>query len=1324
MPEFVPSFLHELFEQSALRRATQIAVELPAVDGEAAPVLCTYGAVLARASALRARLQSRVLGECIVAIVLPKDSPCMHAAQIAVMQAGAAFLCLDLSFPDEHVRFVLADAEVAAVIVDADSAERLAGFGIKREALINIASVGAEDCGRGDEPTEAMRSAPPWLGPESLAYVIYTSGTTGRPKGVMISHRSVLHLLSAEQDDLQLQASDRCVQVSSNAYDSSIEECWLPFAAGATVVVANDDVTRLGPDLVPWLRRHRISVLMPTPTMLRGTGCDEPANELPDLRLVYTGGEAITSDLVDRWARGIHLENGYGPTECTVTVTRARLQPGEPITIGRAIGAARAHVLDAQLQVLDVGKEGELCFSGPCLARGYLRRPELTAARFPDHPEFGRIYRTGDLVRQDQRGDLHFLGRLDSQVKVRGYRIELAAIEAELGMLPDIREALCKVQGDAGREMIVAHCIATTGASIDGGKIAAALRARLPQYMVPARFARLERLPTLVSGKVDRMALPDVAVAEESPDGDEIAPRTPLEHRVAQHFAETLGLSSASVEVDFFEVGGNSLRAAELITRLRREPGVAELAVRDVYDLRTVARLCERAANRASVAEAPLQSERPARGRPLLVTFLQGVWLAIMLAALSAIACAAVYLLLPWLMHQLGMWPVLLLLPIAAALGLPVYTLFAVLIAVAAKRLLIGRYRSMRAPVWGSLYLRNWIVQRCAQVIPWNALRGTEFFNVALRMLGARVGKRVHIHRGVELVSGGWDLLSIGNDVTLSQDAIVGLVEYDDGDIVFGAITLGDGSTLDIRAGMQGGSSLGRHSYVAALSNVAPGTHVPEQEKWDGVPAIRVAAADPVPAPNHQASARMSPVGYGLLLIVMRSVLGWAMAAPAVAVAIALLWWFDVSADAALEWLWRPTSSILVFALVAACAALAVISRLVVSALLLRVTKPVAAGVYVSQSRDHLRIWLRTGLLEAAGRWLSGSLYWRWWLRAAGMRLGRNCEISTIIDCLPEQVAIGAGTFFADGVYLAGPRMRGGGAVTVAATTLGRDSFVGNHAVLHAGTELPPSILIGVSTVADPSQLRAGSSWFGHPPIELPQREVVDLDRKLTHDPSVFLYVQRLLWETLRFALPAVTTAVMMLWLAGTTLLVQAEWQTLLLLLPMLSLAAGGVLAMLVLVTKWLLLGRVKPGTHGLWSAWCCRWDFLYMAWGMLAHGPLAPFAGTLWLPMYLRAMGMRIGKRVVLAGSFAQVVDPDMLTVEDGATVDPMFQAHTFEDRVLKIGPVRIRKNATVGRAAVLFYGTNIGARTSVAPHSVVMKNETLSDGRKYVGVPAGLQP
>jgi len=1302
----VAELLHELFERTARRYPANVAVALPASATGSGTDSLTYEELLRDSRALAGAIASHVTGECIVAIVLPKDSRHMQAAQLAVMQAGAAFVCVDLAFPDEHIQFLLEDSQAVVVVTDAGRHARLRELGIAEDRLLDV----GQERGEG-QPLER----PAWLNEQSLAYLIYTSGTTGRPKAVMVEHRSVVHLLEAEQAYLQLTSEDRCVQVSSNAYDSSIEEVWLPLVAGATVVVADDDVTRLGPDLVPWLHAHRISVMMPTPTMLRAAGCSEPATQLPDMRIVYTGGEAITQDLVDVWAPAVQLENGYGPTECTVTVTRARLQRGAPITIGKAIGASEAHVLDEHLQPVPasngaMGASGELCFSGPCLARGYWQREALTAEKFVAHPELGRIYRTGDLVSCDQNGDLHFLGRIDSQVKVRGYRIELAAIEAQLCELPGIREAGCRVQGDVGRELLAAHVVAAPDADVVAASMAERLRAVMPDYMVPARFAVVDRLPTLVSGKLDRRALPEIAAPAGESHAAGVAPRTAEERLLADAFAATLGLKEVAVDVDFFDLGGNSLRAAELITRLRRESFAAELAVRDVYEDRTVAALCARALRTAPTAAAR-SPDRELRGMPAFVTVVQCAWLACMLTAGTAALYVAIYVVLPWLVAQLGMWPLIVLAPAIGAVGFGTYAVLALLIAVAAKKLLIGSYREVRASVWGGLYLRNWIVQRCVSLVPWGMLQGTELYNIGLRALGAKVGKRVHVHRGVDLTVGGWDLLSLGDDVMLSQDAIVGLVEYDDGDIVFGRVTMGAGSTLDVRAGVQGGAELGRDVVVTALSHVARGTQVSDGEVWDGVAAVSVGANDAVPQPSQGARAALSPMRYALRLLIVRSLLGYVQFAPMLALLVGIVVVSDMTAEQWLDWLWQPSSSIILVVMFAALAAIAVVSQLSMSALILRWSRSVRAGCYYVGSPDYLRIWLRSGLLDAAGRWLSGSLYWRWWLRLSGMDLGRNCEISTIIDVLPEQVSIGADTFFADGIYLGGPRLRRGTA-TVAPTSLATDSFLGNHAVVPAGTSLPSDILIGVSTVANAAHVQKGTSWFGHPPIKLPQREVVDLDRTLTHEPTAALYLHRLLWETLRFGLPVVTTLVAFAWLESVSA-AGLVW------LPLCTLAAGALLALLVLLAKWLLLGKVRPGTHGLWSAWCCRWDFLYMAWGMLAHGPLSPLGGTLLLPFYLRAMGMRIGKRVVLAGSFAQVVDPDMLTVADGATIDPMFQAHTFEDRVLKIGPVHIGKNATVGRATVVFYGTNIEPRCRVAPHSVVMKNETLSAGRDYAGVP-----
>jgi non-ribosomal peptide synthetase-like protein len=252
---------------------------------------------------------------------------------------------------------------------------------------------------------------------------------------------------------------------------------------------------------------------------------------------------------------------------------------------------------------------------------------------------------------------------------------------------------------------------------------------------------------------------------------------------------------------------------------------------------------------------------------------------------------------------------------------------------------------------------------------------------------------------------------------------------------------------------------------------------------------------------------------------------------------------------------------------------------------------------------------------------------------------------------------------------------------------------------------------VGVCTTTDASAA-PGSAWFGHPPFELPRRAAV-VDRRLTHDPSPPRFLTRLLFELARFLLPVPLVAL----LAGWCRAVEAGGA---LVAPLATLGTGLLACLLVLALKWALLGRVRPGEHAFWSCWCARWDILYVAWEFLARPVLTTLEGTLLLPWYLRAMGSRIGRRVVLGSGFAQVVDPDMLDLGDDATVSALFQAHSFEDRVLKLGPVRVRAGATVGSGAVVFFGADVGEGARVAPQAVVMKGERLPPGRAYAGSPS----
>ena len=1322
-----PLFLHDFFEAAAGRWPERIAIDVPPSSQRSARSSLTYDELKRQSDALAYVLGDFVTQEeRIIVILLPQASEHLYVAQLAVLKSGAAFACIDPVFPDGQVRTILDDSAAVAILTDTEGLDRVRHLHSCVSA-INIV-----------EESQAMNQvhnpiAPPaWLSTESLAYLIYTSGTTGQPKGVMIEHRSIVNLVSGDLQTLGVTPDDRVAQISSPAYDSSIEETWFALAAGATLVLMDNETARLGPDLVPWLRREGISMLCPSPTLLRSTGCEDPERELPELRMLHPGGEALTPDVADQWASGRRLINDYGPTETTVTALRCLIHPGQAIAIGQPVPGMRAWVLDEKLEEVPIGKQGELCLGGIGLARGYRNQPELTSEKFPVHHHLGRIYRTGDLASRDAEGNFFCHGRIDAQVKIRGYRIELEAIETRLVECKGVREAVCAVQGEGNQKKLVAFIVPEVGSSVPDFKdLQNFLREILPEYMVPVLFGLLPHLPRNVSAKVNRRALPFLDPhGFEGTDPVSAPPNNAIEEKLSLALQRTFEMTEpVHIHEDFFHgLGGDSLLAAEFISVMRNDPETASLTVRDLYEARTVAELAKRTrpistqqnnAGHFSEDEEPSSTSKPPTARPLAATIVQALFLLASTIAVAPLTYVLTFCLFPYLIESLGPLPFIVLMPVLYVVGLFAYTALTVALAVVMKNILIGSYRPLCAPVWGSFYVRNWIVQRCVRIIPWRLIEITEFQNMVLRALGARIGKRVHIHRGVNLIQGGWDLLDLGDDVTVGQDAMLQIVTLESGQIIFAPVKLGNGATLEVRSGVGAGTHTGVGAVLTAWSQLDAGKSIPESEKWDGIPARPAGLAPPKPSLDEM-SAEFSPTKHGLLMLLGRLSIEAFVALPLLGVSIALTWAFGKAGVGAFDWLLRPDSDwrALWFdiALVLSSAPLVLTFQLIAVQLLGKV-RP---GVISRWSLSYVRVRLKVEIVESAGRWLCGTLIWPVWLRMAGMKIGCGCEISTIIDTIPELIEIGSETFFADGIYLGGASISRG-TVTLASVCLDENVFLGNHAVIQGGQNIPANVLVGVCTVANDRQIRSNSSWFGHPPLELHQREIVECDRRLTHEPSWPRYLNRVFWELLRFTLPLVWVLIGLEWYS---LLIRAGGIVslpvlFLAVIPALEIGVFGFLALFVLVLKWILLARVRPGMHPLWSCWCSRWDFLYVVWDFCASAALEVIEGTLLLNAYLRAMGMRIGRNVVLGPRFVHVVDPDMLEFQDNTTVTSMLQAHTFEDRILKIDRITVRRGATIGRDALLLYGGDIGERTYVMPNSVVMKRERLLTGFSYAGSP-----
>ena len=1300
------SHLPEIFAKIAAIHPDRIAIDIPPGRGRASRNTVTYSKLQSTSFSIANAIRdcATVTPETIVAILLPRDTENLYAAQLGILNLGAAFTCLDPLFPDEHIRSVLNDSDATVIVTDRVGHERLASSNIAGSRLVLDVSTIA--------PENSHNISACKIDLHSLAYVIYTSGTTGTPKGVMIEHRSIANLVESDVARFGLGATDRVAQCSSPAYDSSLEETWLAFAVGATLVLLDDETVRLGPDLVSWLNREEITVFCPPPTLLRTTGCEDPARVLPLLKFIYVGGEALPQDLADLWSQGRRLENGYGPTECTVTVVRTQIFAGVPVTIGRPVEGHTAYILDEELREASAGSEGELCIGGIGLARGYRNRPEITAEKFIAHPKFGRIYRTGDLTRLTPSGDIEYLGRIDGQIKLRGYRVELAAIDSVLGQCEGVREAACRVQGQGSAQIIVAHVVALSPSQTPNhDALRAALTRSLPLYMVPARFAAIDALPRNVAGKIDRARLPEILVADQRTSPIRSA-RSANERTICDAFARAVNHSGEiSIDDDFFmALGGDSLSAVGAICALRKNPATERLSVRDMYEYRTPERLAQRLAlteGLPEVTNAPRIRAGICANDPTFASIIQGLSL-ILLAIASGASSYFIFIeIIPPSVEKIGIGWSIALAPFASCVAILLFALLTIALTVITKRILLGQVRASTTPVFSATYLRHWIVQQFARMIPWGLIEGTVFYNSVLRLLGAKIGKRVHIHRGVELRRGGWDLLTIGDDVTLAQESTLTLIDLRDGQFILAPVTIGDRCTVDVRAGLGQYSEMQADSSLSPLSWLEDGACIPQGERWDGVPATKFAINPPAISATRGRS--LNPNNHALAMVGARLALGIIASSPWM-----ILAWFIVP-------LWSTVNFSIVCAVILVASPLCVIAALVSQALCLRLLGTTKPGTVNRWSLEYISIWAKSQAVHSAGRWLSGTLFWPTWLRLAGMRIGKGCEISTIIDVVPDTVTIGDTCFFADGIYFASPRVDRN-VVFIGETSIGENTFIGNHAVISAGFAYSPDYFVGVSTVADATVKHQETAWFGHPAIQLPRRDVVSADRTLTHEPSTIRYANRFFWEFLRFTLPIFPFAVGSGWWVAINESFAHFSSTVcaFVIAPIATLALALVMVSSIVVMKWVLLGRVRPGQHVLWSCWCSRWDFLFVAWGFYARGTLEQLDGTIFLNAFLRLIGVRIGKRVVLGHGFTQVVDPDMLSFGDDATVTCNFQAHSFEDRILKIDHVLIQDRATLGQHAVLFYGAKIGAGALVTHHSVIMKNEMIESDAIYCGCPA----
>ncbi|MGB0101325.1 MAG: Pls/PosA family non-ribosomal peptide synthetase [Nocardioides sp.] len=1211
-----------------------------------------------------------------VGVRVPSGTTDLYIAIMGTLLAGAAYVPVDADDPDERARLVFGEADVAAII-------------------------GA------DLALVSRRSADPRVRADPAitddAWVIFTSGSTGTPKGVAVTHRNAAAFIDAEArmflQDAPLGSADRVMAGLSVAFDASCEEMWLAWRYGGCLVPAPRALVRSGMDVGPWLAANRVSVVSTVPTLVSLW----PDEALEQVRLLILGGEAFPPELAGRLARaGREVWNTYGPTEATVVACGAQVTGDGVVRIGLPLDGWDLAVVDPEGRPVPEGATGELIIGGVGLAR-YLDA-EKDAEKYAPMPTLGweRAYRSGDLVVNDPAG-LLFGGRADDQVKLGGRRIELGEVDSSLLRLTGVVGAAAAVRRTASGNQVLIGYVAVDD-RYDAAAAKATLRRELPAALVP-RVVVVEDIPTRTSGKVDRDALPWPV------GGETAAPPTGLgetESWVAGLWFEVLGVSAPTVGDDFFDLGGGSLTAAQMVTLLRaRHPDVA---IGDLYDHPTLGAL---AAYVDSLGDGP-DTSTARRVRPTPVKTQAGQVLATLLLRAAAVPRWLTWLLLATTLTAsvLGATAI----PTAPWWALvPAVLVFLtppgrMVLAAAGARVLLRGVAAGDHPRGGKVHLRLWAAERLTEQLGAHSLAGAPYVTWYARLLGAKVGRHVDLH-SFPPVTG---MLRLGKGASIESE--VDLTGYwIDGDVLrLGEIRVGKRARVGARSMLCPGADVGADAEVAAGSAVFG--HVPEGEFWSGSPAARVSGAARGPWDERPSNSRAWVAAYAVVAGVLGLLPVLAIAAGA---SVALL----LAEIPESESLTGIALALLPWALPATVTGLLVLVMLV-----LVVVRTAAIGVepgaYPVRSRVALQVWATMRVMDEARTWLFplySSQLTPGWLRLLGARIGSDVEASTAL-MVPSLTTVGDLAFLADDTLIGGYEL-GGGWLRIERVKVGKRAFVGNSGMAAPGRKVPKRALVAVLSAAPHRKAaRAGESWLGSPPTAL-RRTAQAGDDERTYAPPRRLKVARSCWEAARL-LPVLLSVLLYGAVGLVTLLALDAWGPVaaVLTLGVALVVAGAVAALSATAAKWLLVGRIRAGTHPLWSSFVWRNELAdtfveVVAAPWYAHA----VTGTPLLTAWFRSMGASVGRGVWCETYW--LPEPDLIRLGDGATVNQgtVVQTHLFHDRLLATDSVRLRRGATLGPNSVILPAATIGRHATVGPVSLVMRGESVPDKTVWIGNPIG---
>ena len=1322
--------LHELFEATVKAYPEKIA--LICADQQ-----MTYTQLEDNSNKLARFLRSKGVGKGYRVGLLLERSMNVYITLLAILKTGAAYVPLDPNYPSDRIRYILTDCGIQMLVTTSTVASRHCTFDCDTVYLDQSSS-------------EIENESPQQLSHQEtgvstdLCYIIYTSGSTGRPKGVKIEHRSASNFVRSANTIYGVKTEDRVYQGFSIAFDASVEEVWLAFSTGATLIVGTTEV-HSGEVLSSVLTDNKVTVFSCVPTLL--SLMDE---DVPTIRLLVLGGEQCPQELVTRWSKpGRRILNTYGPTEATVVATCAECVPGKPVTIGLPLPNYQVYLLDSDMQPLPVGVTGEIYIGGICVAQGYVNQSELNREKFVANP-FGdrnlssRLYKTGDLGCFTVTGEIQFQGRIDSQVKLRGFRVELSEIESVLMENLEIQSAVVSVQELVpGIEHLVGYIVPKV-ATLDVAKISHSLKTRLPSYMIPTFWEVIQELPTLPSGKVDRTKLPRPDNQFQlTKSAGYVAPKTELEQKIAAVWEALFVQKPISINDHFFQdLGGHSLFAARMVSELRNDSAMKEVAVLDLYNnptIQTLAQKLERDAcgsmfdhvsrsasdHRHTKVQSLIETNlHPTLSIPVdlpkwsypLCGFLQifGVYLIYLVESLVSLTWVVPYLTSKWV-ENTGFSATTTIVGVGIISLLGLYPLLLAM-TIIVKWVVIGRFKAGSYPLWGSYYFRWWLVRRIQLIVPTEFLVGTPLMNLYCRLMGATIGQNCYIGTQDFQI---YDLLTIGDETSIGMAAQLLGYTVEDGMLKIGSIDIGSRCYVGTNTVLSLNSKLSDDAKLDDLSMLPEQTVIPAGQSWGGSPArpMQINLPELPLLKVGSVESKRKTLFYGILHWIALTLL------PIVPVTAAL------PSVLLIDYLY-VNSNLFVCLLSAPVAAISFILLFCLEIVLIKwlLLGKVKAKHYQLRSWFYIRKWFVDRLMLLSLEILEplyGTVYLPIWLRLLGASVGKRAEIATASQLCPDLLFVGDESFIADNVCV-GAQQVFQGWVTLLPTKIGKRAFIGNSALLPANSSIGNDCLIGCLSVppADGAAAKMGTSWMGSPAFFLPQREIdTSYSQQQTFNPPLHLYCQRLFIEYFRVTLPS-TLTFMMLSIITACLSNLPDGVTLIqsvLLFPILYFLVGLGAALIVVLLKWVLVGKYKRCTKPLWSTFVWRSELVTGLYEAIAVPLLLDhLLGTPFIAWFIRLLGVKVGTRVFIETSF--ITEFDLVKIGSNAAINfgSILQTHLFEDRVMKMSYLKVGDRCVVGNMTVILYDTEMKPGSSLNNLSLLMKGETLPPASHWEGIPA----